>query len=253
MDRAGRPDRSVVRRQRLDRRAGVDPAAEAGDGEVRPVGPPLEGHRPGQCLQRPDVAVDAEPQRAPGEGASTAEGQGARARDRAADGRPSRPSPRPCRRGSRRRRRASGATAAPAPSAGQGARTHRRERRVGVGHRIRPAAARRRRASRPGSAAGRRATGRTRVEPSTTRSASTSPTTGVNLKPCPEKPHASSTRSVAGCAPMTKFSSGVSVYQHSASRRWSFPSAGKTSASVEATSPASRSRPAGPRRSARRP
>ena len=52
---------------------------------------------------------------------------------------------------------------------------------------------------------------RVRVAPSRARSARTSPTTGTNLKPCPEKPHAMATFGCWGCRPITKSWSGVVV------------------------------------------
>ena len=50
-----------------------------------------------------------------------------------------------------------------------------------------------------------------RVDPSSARSARISPTTGTNLKPCPENPHAIATFSCSGCRPITKSWSGVVV------------------------------------------
>ena len=118
-----------------------------------------------------------------------------------------------------------------------------------VVHRAHPSRPPRRRAPAPRPGAGPRRTA-SRSEPPrvegreveaascrrSTRSASTSPSTGVNLKPWPEKPQASSTRGASGCGPTTKFSSGVRVYQQTASRTCRSPRPGNSSASVPATS-----------------
>ena len=47
--------------------------------------------------------------------------------------------------------------------------------------------------------------------PTAEPTAEASPSTGVSLKPWPEKPQASRTRSCSGCRPTTACSSGVSV------------------------------------------
>jgi hypothetical protein len=72
------------------------------------------------------------------------------------------------------------------------------------------------------SSAGRRGSNRPigwAVVPVVARSASTSPTTGTNLKPCPEKPHATVTLACAGCCAMTKCWSAVLEYMHVAASR----------------------------------